>query len=287
MSSVTRTSHTVGSATLSVLAAGRGDTVVLLHGIPASSELWRGLLGSLGGAGFHALAPDLPGYGDTQLPKDGDYSLRGAADLLGRWLVESGLSPAWIVGHDAGGAVAQHLAVRWPQVVGRLTLTNSIVDGSWPAPRALIATLGARMRLYRVFAASRLIPNPYIRREIRRAFADSRHPAAYDQDRVLWDGKITDPRGRREFERHLAALTARDTATIFDHLPALAMPCQLVWGMDDPFQPWSTAGRRLHEQLPAAAVTRLESCGHFTPLECPERLLDALLEWVRADPSSS
>lgn len=277
MPTVTRTRVDVAGAQLSVLVAGDGGPLVLLHGIPTGAELWRELLTPLADAGYRVLAPDLPGYGATRLPPQGDHSLAGAAELLARWLTEAGAAPARIVGHDAGGAVAQLLAVRHPRLVSQLTLTNSIVDGWWPAPRARFATLAARAGLYAPAARLRLVPNAYVRREIRRGFAEPARMGRRDLDRVFWDTKFTDPQGRAVFQRHLAALTPKDTAAVCFALPHLAIPSQLVWGMADPFQTWETAGHRLRALLPSAEVVHLDHCGHFTPLECPDRLRQALL----------
>lgn len=278
MQPVRRRDVDVAAGRLSWLEAGAGAPVVLLHGIPTGAELWRDFLVLLGDAGCHGLAPDLPGYGATRLAPSADHSLAGCADLLAAWLVASDLAPAWVIGHDAGGAVAQLLAVRVPQHVARLTLTNSIAAGCWPAPRARASTLAARLGLYRPAARLGVIPNPYMRREIRRAFADPAHPHAAEQDRVFWDGKVTDGDGRAAFQRHLAALTPRDTADLPARLPALQIPVDLVWGLEDPFQSWEVVGQRLQAALPAARVTLLGACGHFAPLECPQRLCSALFE---------
>ncbi len=281
MLAVTRTRYDVSGGHLSVLTAGTGEPVVLLHGVPTGAELWRQVLTGLAAAGFSGLAPDLPGYGDTRLQPAADYSLAGTAGLLAAWLARTGLAPAWVVGHDLGGAVAQLLAVDHSEVVSRLTLTNSVAHGAWPAPRARISTIAARARLFRPTAALHLAPNPYLRREIRRGFADPGLLDAIDGDRIFWDGKFTDRRGRAGFERHLAALTPADTARLPALLPQVGMPVQLVWGMRDIFQSWEAVGTRLHALLPAA-VTQLADCGHFTPLECPDRLLAAMLDWRAA-----
>lgn len=275
-----RAAVAVGDARLSVLRAGAGPTVLLLHGTPSSAELWRDLVGPLAASGRTVVAPDLPGYGATRLPADGDHSLAGAARLLARWLEDADLAPAWVVGHDTGGGVAQILAVEHPSVVGRLTLVDSIADGSWPAPRARFAAAAARLRLYAPAARWGLVPNPYLRREIGRGFADPATAAHVDVDRVFWDAKFTDAAGRRAFERHLAALDAGDTARVVEGLRRLTVPCQLVWGTADRFQTWATTGRRLLDLLPAPAVTLLDGCGHFVPLECPDRLLDAVRSWA-------
>jgi pimeloyl-ACP methyl ester carboxylesterase len=172
------------------------------------------------------------------------------------------------------------VAARYPELVGRLTLANSVADGSWPAPRARFATLAARMQLFRPAARVRLVPNWYLRREVRRGFADRRVARSVDGDRIFWDTKFTDPRGRREFERHLSAITADDTASVVPTLGRLTVPCHLVWGTADPFQTWEVTGRRLADLLPEPTVDLLDGCGHFAPLECPQAFLTALLAWV-------
>jgi pimeloyl-ACP methyl ester carboxylesterase len=279
MDGVVRRQVSLDDVELSLLAAGIGPPVVLLHGSPTGAELWRGVLPKLAGARLHALAPDLPGYGRTRLPHDADHGLAAAAELLARWLQETAAQPAWVVGHDLGGAVAQMLAVRHPDLVSALTLVNSVAHGSWPAPRARFASLAARAGLHRAMAGAGVIPNPYLRRQLRRGFSDPEAARSRDLERVVFDGKFSDPEGRAAFERHLADLTSRDTAAVVDRLAALPMPCQLVWGAEDPFQSWEDAGRLLLGQLPDPDVTILEGCGHLTPLECPRQLAAALLDW--------
>jgi 2-hydroxymuconate-semialdehyde hydrolase len=266
---------------LSLLAAGIGPPVVLLHGSPTGAELWRGVLPKLAAARLHALAPDLPGYGRTRLPRHADHGLAAAADLVARWLEETATEPAWVVGHDTGGGVAQILAVRRPDLVSALTLVSSIAHGSWPAPRARFASLAARVGMHRAMARVGVIPNPYLRRQLRRAYGDPGAARSRDLERVVFDGKFSDPEGRGAFERHLTDLTSRDTAAVVEELATLPMPCQLVWGTDDRFQAWEDAGRLLLEQLPAPDVTLLEGCGHLTPLECPQQLAQTLLDWNR------
>jgi pimeloyl-ACP methyl ester carboxylesterase len=105
-----------------IAEAGTGPTVLLLHGFPESSYSWRRQLPALAAAGFHAVAPDLRGYGRTDAPADAaDYSLReNLADLTGL-LDALGTSSAAIIGHDQGAtfawAGAQLHPRRFPAVV--------------------------------------------------------------------------------------------------------------------------------------------------------------------------
>lgn len=236
-------------------------------------------MGPLVDAGLRVVAPDLPGYGRTRVATRRDHSLAAAADLVATWLGALDAGRAWVVGHDAGGAVAQLLAIDHPEVVARLTLVNSIVDGSWPAPRARIAGVAARFGLYRLGARLGLVPNPYMRRELRRGFADPARAAEVDMDAVFWADKTADDDARRAFEHHLVALDPADTARVAPRLGELTVPCQLVWGMADPFQTWEVAAQRLLDLLPDPAVTQLHGCGHLVPLECPDGLVATLLGW--------
>ena len=99
-----------------VAEAGTGPTVLLLHGFPEFWYSWRHQLPALAAAGFHAVAPDLRGYGHTDAPADGaGYSLRdNLADLTGL-LDALGAPSAAVVGHDQGATFAWAGAQLFPQ----------------------------------------------------------------------------------------------------------------------------------------------------------------------------
>ncbi len=96
-----------------------GPLVLLLHGFPEFWWSWRHQLVALGDAGFHAVAPDLRGYGATDKPPRGYDAYTLSADVAG--LVRAlGHADACLVGHDWGGALAWATATLHPQVVNRL-----------------------------------------------------------------------------------------------------------------------------------------------------------------------
>ena len=116
----------VGRLELHVAELGSGPAVLLCHGFPAYWADWRGQMQALAAAGFRAIAPDLPGYGQSdQLPKVRDYRLPLlAADLAG--LIRAmGLSKVYLVGHDWGGPLSYCLASEYPQLVERLVVINA------------------------------------------------------------------------------------------------------------------------------------------------------------------
>lgn len=285
-----RRSWAIGGAALSALeggsAAQRGgqappldEVVVLLHGIPASAELWRGVMTRLVDAGHHVVAFDLPGYGDTLLPARTDHSLAGAAELISAWMRINLGRGAWLVGHDLGGAVAQIVVSRHPTMLSRLSLADTVFEDSWPVPPVRALRVLARTGLYPVLGSARLLPTGVIRRELRRGFADQSRLTPELLDRVFFDGKVRDDAGRRAFVRHLVALDPFQTTAAAGSLSRVPCPTQLVWGTRDVMQPWDQVGVALEAALPDPEVALLEGVGHFSPAEDPAAFARALLDW--------
>jgi pimeloyl-ACP methyl ester carboxylesterase len=100
-----------------------GPLVLLLHGFPEFWWSWRHQLVALGDAGFHAVAPDLRGYGATDKPPRGYDAYTLSADVAG--LIRAlGANDAYVVGHDWGAALAWSTATLHPTVVNRLAVLS-------------------------------------------------------------------------------------------------------------------------------------------------------------------
>lgn len=103
---------------LHIAEAGQGPLVLLLHGFPESWYSFRHQLRALAAAGYHAVAPDLRGYGDSDKPHDVTAydQVELAADVAG--LIDAlGEANAVVVGHDWGAPVAWHSALLHPDRV--------------------------------------------------------------------------------------------------------------------------------------------------------------------------
>ncbi len=97
---------------LHVAEAGEGPLVVLCHGFPESSYSWRHQIVPIAEAGYHVIAPDLRGYGDSTAFLDvDDYGIEKLnADLVGL-LDDAGQDQAVFVGHDWGALIVWDLAI--------------------------------------------------------------------------------------------------------------------------------------------------------------------------------
>lgn len=124
--------------------AGDADsplTLVLLHGIPSSSYMFRHVIEPLADAGVRVVAPDLPGFGLSALPDpDRELTFSWLADVVEQWLAQLGIADTVLYLHDYGAAVGYQLATRSPSTVRGLVVQNGNAheDGlgeEWDAPR--------------------------------------------------------------------------------------------------------------------------------------------------------
>jgi pimeloyl-ACP methyl ester carboxylesterase len=108
-----------------VLERGDGAPVVCLHGVPASSFLYRKVLTELATRGLRGVAFDFPGLGLAERPSDFDYSWSGLARWTGQAIDALGIDRCHLVVHDIGGPIGFEWAITHPERVSSLTVLNS------------------------------------------------------------------------------------------------------------------------------------------------------------------
>src|SRR4051812_48213057 len=108
-----------------------GPCALLVHGFPESSWMWRPLLPALGAAGWRAIAPDLPAFGDSPPERPGTWTRQVAA--LERFRAGLGLGEVALVVHDWGGLIGLRWACEHPDLVRALVIsgTGFFPDGKW------------------------------------------------------------------------------------------------------------------------------------------------------------
>ena len=121
---------------LHVVEAGSGPPVVLLHGFPDFWYGWRLQIPVLVEAGYRVLAPDLPGYNESEAPPDRrGYTTPALAETLAALIEAAAGERVMLVGHDWGGVLAWRLAADRPDLVRRLVIMNA------PHPRVFARLL--------------------------------------------------------------------------------------------------------------------------------------------------
>jgi pimeloyl-ACP methyl ester carboxylesterase len=256
---------------------GRGDTVLLVHGMAGSSRTWRDVLPSL--AEHHrVLAPDLVGHGRSEKPP-GDYSLGAFANLLRDLLDALEIEKVTIVGQSLGGGIALQFAYQFPERVDRLVLVSSGGLGrevSWML--RLLAAPGAELALP--------VLAPWFVRDPGMAASRWLRDRGVRVARLaeMWDAyaSLTDAENRAAFLRTLRAVVDPGGQTIdaSDRLHlAAGVPTLIVWGDADAIIPVQHA-TDAHAALPGSRLEIFEGVGHFPQNEDPARFVEVIEDFL-------
>jgi pimeloyl-ACP methyl ester carboxylesterase len=274
----------VGGARVAYHDVGAGPPVLLLHGCPFSSFVWRKVI-SLLAPRFRCLAPDLLGLGDTETLAEADWSLPAQARMVLGFLDALFINVVDIVGHDHGGAVAQVIAAEQPRRIRRLVLTNSEAYDNWPSrdERPFI-------RATQLPILGRLVLWSWSRPSLFR-WALRTGRAVQDAGVLTPEllagyirANLGDAHRRGKTRRFLAGqLDPRNNRATLDAVPGLKRfdhPTLIVWAPDDPhFGPeWA---EKLRRDIPG--VTRLEllaDTGHLLMEERPRELAGFVAEFL-------
>ncbi len=249
-----------------------GPPAVFVHGIPTSPRLWRHVVPRVEG---RALAWEMVGYGASiREGWERDISVARQAEYLADWMREVGLEGgAVIVGHDLGGGVAQILAVRRPELVRGLVLTNAVCYDSWPIPsvEAMRAVAPLIERLPDTIMRFNLYVGLFLRGHADRARAKESFAEHWSYYKAAG--------GAAALIRQTRSLDVNDTLAIADQIPNLDVPARLVWGAADQFQKIGY-GYRLAYEL-GASIERIEGAKHFVPEDHPEEVAAAVNELLK------
>lgn len=259
-------------------SGGNGTPVVLIHGTPSHSYIWREVLPGLADAGHRTVVFDLLGYGLSERPLDRDTSVAAQARLLAGLLQKLDLGRASIVGHDIGGAAAMIFAVANPSLVERLALIDTVSYDSWPS------------ETWREIIRERLSDYGSMPlEEFRRMMVRQLSMTVYHKERMSGETleaylePLAGEVGKASFFAHqVGHYDSRYTEEIADDLRTLTMPVKLLWGEQDEWQPTSYA-ERLEEDIPGATLTRIPQSGHFVMEDAPERVTAELVGFLRGE----
>lgn len=252
---------------------GEGPAVVLVHGTPSRSYLWREVAPVLAGR-FSVYAFDLLGYGDSR-PSGDDVSIgaqsRALAELLGRWDLEG---PA-VAGHDIGGAVALRAHLLEGVRFDRVALLDAVVLRPWITEAS--RHVKAHMEAYRTMPAHifEQVVAAHLRTTVHRPMGEDAFEAYTGQ----WRGDG----GRQAYLRKVAQFDERLTAEFEPLLGSVRVPVKILWGEHDAWLDPAFAGR-LHELLPTSAEPALiPGAGHFLMEDAPEEVARELLGFFSTD----
>jgi pimeloyl-ACP methyl ester carboxylesterase len=257
---------TVEGASIYVVDEGQGQPVLFLHGNPDSADMWSEVISKLKGK-YRCMAIDLPGFGRSEAPAEFDATLESEARFVDDLVAALGITePLNIVGHDFGGHFALAWAIRHPEKVRRVVVSNTsfFSDYKWHWAARLWRTpvLGEMaMAATSEGALARTLKGaaPKLSDDQLKSTAHLYTPAAKKMALRLY--RAADPAGFKAWESGLRSLTSN-------------VPTMVLWGDKDPFVDPSYA-----ERFGARVVHHYPENSHWVPAEAPEQTAQYLDEF--------
>jgi pimeloyl-ACP methyl ester carboxylesterase len=254
----------LSNASISLEDVGEGPAVLLVHGFPSTRSLWSQVVPVLVGAGFRSVVPDLVGYGNMDAPQGVRVDMASQAQWLRELLDALQIERLVIVAHDVGSAAAQILLVNHSKRVRGLAILDGVYAGDW----AMDAV--ASIQAWDVNEAHRLLP--VLARRLGKSNSLREMFATYSGT----EGGLRLIRAARD-------LDPRQTEHLGEAIQKIHVPALVLWGEQDTIFPVDTVARPLAELL--RATLKLVPGGHFSPLDCPNEVALALIDFLRRLPA--
>lgn len=264
-----------GELRLAHLDEGDGPPVVLFHGEPTWSFLWRKVIPPLVQAGYRTIAPDLPGFGRSDKPIDLDwYSYDRHTQAMAALLEDLDIHDATVVVHDWGGPIGLRLAVEQPSRISRMVILDTgLFTGHQP--------MSDNWHAFRSFVErTEDLPVGLLVRRACHTDPGDEVTAAYDAPFPNLASKAgarafplilplsPDMPGAQAGQRVLDAMRSDSRAKLF------------LWADSDPVLPLSV-GERFASAL-GGQVEVVEQAGHFLQEDAGERIGHRIADWLRS-----
>jgi len=256
-------------------AFGAGPPVVLVHGTPSWSYLWRNVVPALARE-FTVYVFDLPGYGDSPAPPDGNVSVATHATTLIELLDTWGLDAPAAAGHDIGGAILLRAHLLHHRSLRQLALVDAVVLTPWITPTT--RHIQAHLDVYRT------MPNHIFDRVAAAHLRTAVHGDFDEGAFAAYHGRWQGAQGQTAYLHKVAHFDEEHTRQFEPLLGTIRVPVLVVWGVDDAWLDPALA-RRLGALIPGSAVRLIAGAGHFAMEDAPAEVTQALLGFFRSGAS--
>lgn len=259
---------------------GPGTPVLLLHGVPETSTVWRDVAPALA-HGRLVLAPDLPGLGGSAY--HGPYDVPSIVTQLVALLDEQVPGQRVdVVGHDWGGSIALALAGLRPDLVRRLAVAN--------APYRTVSLLRAfHLPLFALPAVPELVFRIGGARIVDLMFGigwKAREVSLDPAARAEYVAAYSDPARVSAMLGYYRAAVRPRVASVLKRTPPAGLPkvtaekMLVLWGAADPVLPISVAESVVKDLGPSSVLVTIPGAGHFVIEEAPELVLSTLQDFL-------
>ena len=254
---------TVYGAKIHYVEAGSGHPLILIHGLADNIAVWDSVIPSLA-ARFRVVALDQIGFGRSDKPLL-NYRVSTFVDFLDGFMTEVKIERASLVGNSLGGWVAADFALKHPERVERLVLSDAAGFA------ALAKTMDPR-----ALSALRLASREDIRYLGSLTFRDKRF---YEDVDLAFKERVT--AGDSYTVGQLLDATIRGDDVLDNRLRTIKRPTLVIWGRDDKLIPLNF-GERFQQEIANCRLRIIDNCGHMPQVECANEFSNAVLEFLSA-----
>ena len=253
---------TANSIRTAYLSAGRGDSIIFLHGAGAGAVTWYPSIGAIA-KNFHVIAPDIVGYGESDKP-NAVYDRPYFSKWLKGFMIEMKISKAHIVGLSQGGAIALQFTIDNPEMVGKLILVDT-------------AGLGAKVSFWPLVGIIWMNSFPSI--------VANRFNSAF----ILHQPKKRDPNhgnysvavikstgGKKVFKQGKGAAVSKISEELLKDIKNETL---IIWGEKDKLFS-AESGIRAAKIIPNAKLRLIENAGHLPFIDQPEAFNKILTDFL-------
>ena len=248
---------------------GKGPPLLLIHGFGASTFTWRFVAPELAKS-HRVIAVDLKGFGQSDKPFDGRYSVYDQAELLAQLIEDKDLRDLTLVGHSFGGGVALLLALEANQRLdGRITRLVLLDSIAFPQnipvffrllDVPLVSQIGVRM----------VPPSVQARVALQIAYFDD---SKIDPEEIeLYAAPLKTAAGNHAIIYSARQIVPEDIAELSERYKTIELPTLILWCDHDRIVPLEV-GIKLRRTLPNSTLRLVEECGHMPQEEQPASTL--------------
>jgi pimeloyl-ACP methyl ester carboxylesterase len=250
--------------------------LVLIHGFLASTFVWRDVLVPLAQEGFRVIAPDLVGFGFSDKPAEGEYTIEYQAHKVLGLLDELNVARATLVGSSYGAAVSTICALEHPERVARLVLVGAVCNDN--LKRHPVLRFVATPAVGDLLSPALLDLRYVLRRRLARFTVQA-------GDRQALQQRVTGrhlPLRAADTQRAMLQTLRRWSATRVEHdAHLITQPTLLVWGERDSDTPLRD-GETLARLIPDARLHVFPDTGHLPQEERPQEFIEVVAEFCKS-----
>lgn len=250
-------------------AFGSGEPIILIHGTPSSSYLWRDVVSQLRDD-WEIYLFDLVGFGQSEQSEGQDVSLKAQGEVFSELLDHWNLDSVNVVGHDYGAGTLLRTHLLDDQDYHAMAIVDGVVREPWVTPFSQLVREHVDVFQNVPEHIHRQLVIGHIRSAIYRDISEDELEPYIEP----WIGD----EGQPAYYRQVAQFDEQYTDEIEPEYPSISTPTLVAWGEQDDWIDIET-GRWLHENIPGSTFQPVPDAGHFAPEDNPQAIANALHEF--------